>query len=138
MIFAYFFVKEPITGKKAGGVGIALAGVPVLVRWEIGYLIIFATFIAYYLSKPNGPVDGTLGAELAANPQKAQLRGLCVYWRQRFCADGQFPPPPIQEICILCVLCGFAAKLSKGPMDGTLGMENPGESGKSSPNVGTK
>ena len=54
------------------------AAVPVLVRWEIGYLIIFATFIAYYLSKPNGP------------------------------------------------------------MGGTLGMENPGESGKSSPNVGTK
>lgn len=127
MIFAYFFIGEPITGKKAGGVTVALAGViflilnsvhaggassttplgfvmllinsltfsmylgifrpliskysvvtfmkwaflfallmslpfsvkgmltmdygavPVLVRWEIGYLIIFATFIAYYL-----------------------------------------------------------------------------------------
>ena len=127
MITAYFFVKEPITGKKAGGVVIALAGVlflifnsvhaggaasttplglvmlllnsltfsmylgifrplvskysvvtfmkwvflfsllmslpfsakgllsldyaaiPVPVRWEIGYLIVFATFIAYYL-----------------------------------------------------------------------------------------
>lgn len=127
MIFAYFFVGEPITGKKAGGVTVALAGViflilnsvhaggassttplglvmlllnsltfsmylgifrpliskysvvtfmkwaflfallmslpfsakdmftmdyaaiPLLVRWEIGYLIIFATFIAYYL-----------------------------------------------------------------------------------------
>lgn len=127
MIFAYFFVGEPITGKKAGGVMVALAGViflilnsvhaggassttplglvmlllnsltfsmylgifrpliskysvvtfmkwaflfallmslpfsakdmftmdyaaiPLLVRWEIGYLIIFATFIAYYL-----------------------------------------------------------------------------------------
>lgn len=127
MIFAYFFVKEPITGKKAAGVAVALAGViflivnsvhsggassttplgvamllvnsitfsmylgifrpliskysvvtfmkwaflfallmslpfsargmftmdysaiPVLVRWEIGYLIIFATFVAYYL-----------------------------------------------------------------------------------------
>jgi len=127
MITAYFFVKEPITGKKAGGVAIALAGVlflifnsvhaggaasttplgllmlllnsltfsmylgifrplvskysvitfmkwvflfsllmslpfsvkgllsldyaaiPVAVRWEIGYLIVFATFFAYYL-----------------------------------------------------------------------------------------
>lgn len=127
MITAYFFVGEPITGKKAGGVAIALAGViylilhsvhaggasattplglvlllansltfsmylgifrplvskysvvtfmkwvflfsllislpfsakglltmdyaaiPVTVRWEIGYLIVFATFIAYYL-----------------------------------------------------------------------------------------
>ena len=127
MIFAYFFVGEPITEKKAGGVTVALAGViflilnsvhaggassttplglvmlllnsltfsmylgifrpliskysvvtfmkwaflfallmslpfsakdmftmdyaaiPLLVRWEIGYLIIFATFIAYYL-----------------------------------------------------------------------------------------
>ena len=127
MITAYFFVKEPITGKKAGGVAIALAGVlflifnsvhaggaasttplglvmlllnsltfsmylgifrplvskysvvtfmkwvflfslfmslpfsakgllsldyaaiPVPVRWEIGYLIVFATFFAYYL-----------------------------------------------------------------------------------------
>ena len=127
MIVAYFFVKEPITGKKAGGVAIALAGVlflifnsvhaggassttplglflllmnsltfsmylgifrplvskysvvtfmkwvflfsllmslpfsarelatmdyaaiPVTVRWEIGYLIVFATFIAYSL-----------------------------------------------------------------------------------------
>lgn len=127
MVFAYFFIGEPITGKKAGGVTVALAGViflilnsvhaggassttplgfvmllinsltfsmylgifrpliskysvvtfmkwaflfallmslpfsvkgmltmdygavPVLVRWEIGYLIIFATFIAYYL-----------------------------------------------------------------------------------------
>lgn len=127
MIFAYFFIGEPITGKKAGGVTVALAGViflilnsvhaggassttplgfvmllinsltfsmylgifrpliskysvvtfmkwaflfallmslpfsvkgmftmdyaavPVLVRWEIGYLIIYATFIAYYL-----------------------------------------------------------------------------------------
>ena len=127
MITAYFFVGEPITGKKAGGVAIALAGVlflifhsvhaggasattplglvmlllnsltfsmylgifrplvskysvvtfmkwvflfsllislpfsakglltmdyaaiPVSVRWEIGYLIVFATFIAYYL-----------------------------------------------------------------------------------------
>ena len=127
MIFAYFFIGEPITGKKAGGVTVALAGViflilnsvhaggassttplgfvmllinsltfsmylgifrpliskysvitfmkwaflfallmslpfsvkgmftmdytsiPILVRWEIGYLIIFATFIAYYL-----------------------------------------------------------------------------------------
>lgn len=127
MIAAYFFVKEPITGKKAGGVAIALAGVlflifnsvhaggasattplglvmlllnsltfsmylgifrplvskysvvtfmkwvflfsllislpfsakglltmdyaavPVSVRWEIGYLIVFATFIAYSL-----------------------------------------------------------------------------------------
>lgn len=127
MFFAYFFVGEPITGKKAGGVSIALAGVlflifntvhtggtrsttplgvvmlllnsltfslylgifrplisrysvvtfmkwaflfsllmsfpfsvrgmltmdyaaiPVNVRWEIGYLIVFATFIAYYL-----------------------------------------------------------------------------------------
>ena len=127
MIVAYFFVGEPITGKKAGGVTIALAGViflilnsvysggasattpmglfmlllnsltfsmylgifrplvsrysvvtfmkwvflfsllmslpfsakgllsldfaaiPVTVRWEIGYLIVFATFIAYYL-----------------------------------------------------------------------------------------
>lgn len=127
MITAYFFVGEPITGKKAGGVAIALAGVlflifhsvhaegasattplgvvmlllnsitfsmylgifrplvskysvvtfmkwvflfsliyalpfsarrlftmdyaaiPATVRWEIGYLIVFATFIAYYL-----------------------------------------------------------------------------------------
>lgn len=127
MIIAYFFVGEPITGKKAGGVTLALAGVlflifnsvysggasattpmgvlmlllnsltfslylgifrplvskysvvtfmkwvflfsllislpfsakglftldyaaiPVPVRWEIGYLILFATFIAYYL-----------------------------------------------------------------------------------------
>lgn len=127
MFFAYFFVGEPITGKKAGGVAVALAGViflilntvhggqarsttplgvvmlllnsltfsmylgifrplisrysvvtfmkwaflfsllmslplsakglmtmdyaaiPVNVRWEIGYLIVFATFIAYYL-----------------------------------------------------------------------------------------
>lgn len=127
MITAYFFVGEPITGKKAGGVAIALAGVlflifhsvhaggasattpaglvmlllnsltfsmylgifrplvskysvvtfmkwvflfsliyslpfsakglftmdyaaiPVTVRWEIGYLIVFATFVAYYL-----------------------------------------------------------------------------------------
>ena len=127
MIFAYFFIGEPITGKKAGGVTVALAGViflilnsvhaggasattplglvmlllnsltfsmylgifrpliakysvvtfmmwaflyallmslplsarglftmdytaiPVLVRWEIGYLIFFATFVAYYL-----------------------------------------------------------------------------------------
>lgn len=127
MFFAYFFVKEPITVKKAGGVAVALAGVlfliyntvhsggaasttplgvvmlllnsltfsmylgifrpliskysvvtfmkwaflfsllmslpfsakglismdyaaiPVNVRWEIGYLIVFATFIAYYL-----------------------------------------------------------------------------------------
>ncbi len=127
MITAYFFVREPITGKKAGGVAIALAGVlflifhsvhaggasattplglvmlllncitfsmylgifrplvskysvvtfmkwvflfsliyalpfsarklltmnyaaiPVTVRWEIGYLIVFATFVAYYL-----------------------------------------------------------------------------------------
>ena len=127
MFFAYFFVGEPITGQKAGGVAIALAGViflifnsvhgggatsttpmgvilllmnsltfsmylgifrpliskysvvtfmkwaflfallmslplsakdmftmdyaaiPVIVRWEIGYLIFFATFIAYYL-----------------------------------------------------------------------------------------
>ena len=127
MITAYFFVKEPITGKKAGGVAIALAGViflifnsvhaggaasttplglvmlllnsltfsmylgifrplvskyrvvtfmkwvflfsllmslpfsakgllsmdysaiPVPVRWEIVYLIVFATFFAYYL-----------------------------------------------------------------------------------------
>lgn len=127
MLFAYFFVGEPITGKKAGGVLVALAGVvflilntvhaggasattpmgifmllvnsltfsmylgifrplisrysvvtfmkwaflysllmslplsakglltmdfaaiPVQVRWEIGYLIVFATFIAYYL-----------------------------------------------------------------------------------------
>ncbi len=127
MITAYFFVREPITGKKAGGVAIALAGVlflifhsvhaggasattplglvmlllncitfsmylgifrplvskysvvtfmkwvflfsliyalpfsarklltmdyaavPTSVRWEIGYLIIFATFVAYYL-----------------------------------------------------------------------------------------
>lgn len=127
MFFAYFFVGEPITGKKAGGVMVALAGViflilntvhsggasattplgvvmlllnsltfsmylgifrpliskysvvtfmkwaflfsllmslplsakemlcmdyaaiPVVVRWEIGYLIVFATFIAYYL-----------------------------------------------------------------------------------------
>ena len=127
MFFAYFFVGEPITGKKAGGVSIALAGViflilntvhsggtssttplgivmlllnsltfsmylgifrpliskysvvtfmkwaflfsllmslpfsakglltmdygavPVPVRWEIAYLIVFATFIAYYL-----------------------------------------------------------------------------------------
>lgn len=127
MFFAYFFVGEPITGKKAGGVSIALAGViflilntvhsggtsattplgivmlllnsltfsmylgifrpliskysvvtfmkwaflfsllmslpfsakglftmdyaaiPVSVRWEIGYLIVFATFIAYSL-----------------------------------------------------------------------------------------
>ena len=127
MFFAYFFVKEPITGQKAAGVAVALAGVifliintvhaggaasttplgvvmlllnsltfsmylgifrpliskysvvtfmkwvflfallmslplsakgiltldyaaiPVNVRWEIGYLIVFATFIAYYL-----------------------------------------------------------------------------------------
>lgn len=127
MFFAYFFVGEPITSKKAGGVAIALAGViflifntvhsgstsasswlgvvlllvnsltfsmylgifrpliskysvvtfmkwaflysllmslpfsvkgmltmdyaaiPMAVRWEIGYLIVFATFIAYYL-----------------------------------------------------------------------------------------
>lgn len=127
MFFAYFFVGEPITGKKAGGVSIALSGViflilntvhsggvssttplgfvmlllnsltfsmylgifrpliskysvvtfmkwaflfslfmslplsakglltmdydavPVAVRWEIAYLIVFATFIAYYL-----------------------------------------------------------------------------------------
>ena len=127
MIFAYFFVGEPITGKKAGGVAVALAGVvflifntvhaggassttplglvlllmnsltfsmylgifrpliskysvvtfmkwaflyalllslpfsanglltmdyaaiPAAVRWEIGYVIVFATFIAYYL-----------------------------------------------------------------------------------------
>lgn len=127
MIFAFLFLKEPITGKKAGGVALSFAGViflilnsvhaggasattplglvmllinsltfsmylgifrpliskysvvtfmkwaflfallmslpfsakgmftmdytaiPVLVRWEIGYLIIFATFIAYYL-----------------------------------------------------------------------------------------
>ena len=127
MFFAYFFVGEPITYKKAGGVAIALAGViflifntvhsdgtsasswmgvalllvnsltfsmylgifrpliskysvvtfmkwaflfslllslpfslkgmltmdyaaiPLAVRWEIGYLIVFATFIAYYL-----------------------------------------------------------------------------------------
>ena len=127
MIFAYFFVGEPITAKKAGGVAMALVGViflivntvhaggvtsttplgvvmlllnsltfsmylgifrplvskysvvtfmkwvflfsllmslplsarqlvsldygaiPVNVRWEIGYLIVFATFIAYYL-----------------------------------------------------------------------------------------
>ncbi len=127
MIFAFFFVGEPITGKKAGGVAISLAGVlflifnsvhsggasattplgivmllinslsfsmylgifrpliarysvvtfmkwaflfsllmslpisakglltmdyaaiPVQVRWEIGYLIVFATVIAYYL-----------------------------------------------------------------------------------------
>ena len=127
MFFAYFFVGEPITGKKAAGVAVALAGViflilntvhqggasatrplgilmlllnsltfsmylgifrpliskysvvtfmkwaflyallmslpfsakglftmdyaaiPVTVRWEIGYLIVFATFIAYYL-----------------------------------------------------------------------------------------
>ena len=127
MITAYFFVHEPITGKKAGGVAIALAGVlflifnsvhaggasattpmgivmlllnsltfsmylgifrplvskysvvtfmkwvflfsllislpftakglltldyaaiPVSVRWEIGYLVVFATFIAYTL-----------------------------------------------------------------------------------------
>ena len=127
MFFAYFFVGEPITGKKAGGVAIALAGViflifntvhsggvsatsplgvvmlllnsltfsmylgifrpliskysvvtfmkwaflyslllslpfsakglltmdyaaiPTAVRWEIAYLIVFATFIAYYL-----------------------------------------------------------------------------------------
>ena len=127
MFFAYFFVGEPITGKKAGGVAVALSGViflivntvhaggvsattplgivllllnsltfsmylgifrplisrysvvtfmkwaflysllmslpfslkgmltmdysaiPVNVRWEIAYLIIFATFIAYYL-----------------------------------------------------------------------------------------
>lgn len=127
MIFAFFFVGEPITGKKAGGVAVSLAGVlflvfnsvhaggasattplgivmlllnsltfsmylgifrplisrysvvtfmkwaflfsllmslplsakglvttdyaaiPVNVRWEIGYLIVFATVIAYYL-----------------------------------------------------------------------------------------
>ena len=127
MIVAYFFVGEPITGKKACGVAVALSGVillifnsvyaggasattplglvmlllnsltfslylgifrpliskysvvtfmkwaflyslllslpfslkglltmdyaaiPVAVRWEIGYLIVFATFIAYYL-----------------------------------------------------------------------------------------
>ena len=127
MFFAYFFVGEPITGKKAGGVAVALSGViflivntvhaggvsattplgvvllllnsltfsmylgifrplisrysvvtfmkwaflfsllmslpfsikgmltmdyaaiPVNVRWEIAYLIVFATFIAYYL-----------------------------------------------------------------------------------------
>ena len=125
MFFAYFFVKEPITAKKAGGVAISFAGVlfliinsvhaggsstplgillllangvsfalylgvfrpliskynvvtfmkwmflfsllaslplsikgllttdyaaiPVLVRWEIGYLIVFATFVAYFL-----------------------------------------------------------------------------------------
>lgn len=127
MLFAFFFVGEPITGKKAGGVAISLAGVlflifnsvhgggasattplglvmlllnsltfsmylgifrpiiskysvvtfmkwaflfsllyslplsakglvttdyaaiPSLVRWEIGYLIVFATVIAYYL-----------------------------------------------------------------------------------------
>lgn len=127
MIVAYFFVKEPITGKKAGGVAVSLAGVlflifnsvhsggasatkplglvmlllnslafsmylgifrpliskysvvtfmkwaflfallmslplsanemvtmdytaiPGTVAWEIGYLIVFATFIAYYL-----------------------------------------------------------------------------------------
>ena len=127
MIVAYFFVGEPITGKKAGGVALSLTGViflifnsvhgggasattpmglfmlllnsltfamylgifrplvskysvvtfmkwvflfsllmslplsakeiftmdyaaiPVTVRWEIGYLIFFATFIAYYL-----------------------------------------------------------------------------------------
>lgn len=127
MIVAYFFVGEPITGKKAGGVALSLVGViflifnsvhgggasattplglfmlllnsltfamylgifrplvskysvvtfmkwvflfsllmslpfsfkelftmdhaavPVTVRWEIGYLIFFATFVAYYL-----------------------------------------------------------------------------------------
>lgn len=127
MLFAFFFVGEPITGKKAGGVALSLAGVlflifhsvhgggasattplglvmlllnsltfsmylgifrplisrysvvtfmkwaflfsllyslplsarglltthfadvPVQVRWEIGYLIVFATVIAYYL-----------------------------------------------------------------------------------------
>ena len=127
MVFAYFFVKEPITGQKAAGVAVALAGViflifnsvqgegassttplgvvlllvnsltfslylgifrpliskysvitfmkwaflfsllmslplsaremftmdyaaiPVVVRWEIGYLIFFATCVAYYL-----------------------------------------------------------------------------------------
>lgn len=127
MIFAFFFVGEPITGKKAGGVAVSLAGVlflifnsvhaggasattplgivlllmnsltfsmylgifrplisrysvvtfmkwaflfsllmslplsakglvttdyaaiPVNVRWEIGYLVVFATVIAYYL-----------------------------------------------------------------------------------------
>ena len=123
MFFAYFFLKEPITGKKAGGVVLSFAGViflilnsvhaggaaatspmgiallllnclsfslylglfrplisrysvvsfmkwmfllslpfsargllstdfaaiPVNVRWEIGYLIIFATFVAYFL-----------------------------------------------------------------------------------------
>ena len=127
MFFAYLFVKEPITGKKAGGVALSLAGVlflilnsvhaggasassplgivlllvnsltfalylgkfrpliakysvvtfmkwaflfclllslpfsakglvetdyaaiPVNVRWEIGYLVFFATFVAYFL-----------------------------------------------------------------------------------------
>jgi len=127
MIFSFFFLREPITGKKAGGVAVSLAGViflifnsvhsggasattplgvvmlllnsltfsmylgifrplisrysvitfmkwaflfallmslplsakglittdyeaiPVNVRWEIGYLIVFATVIAYYL-----------------------------------------------------------------------------------------
>ena len=127
MFFAFFFLKEPITGKKAGGVALSFAGIlllifnsvhaggaavtspwgivlllvnslsfslylglfrpviarysvvtfmkwsflfslllslpisarglvttdyaqiPVLVRWEIGYLIFFATFVAYFL-----------------------------------------------------------------------------------------
>ncbi|MBQ9310018.1 MAG: DMT family transporter [Bacteroidales bacterium] len=127
MVFAFFFLKEPITGKKAGGVALSFAGIlflifnsvhsggasvtspwgvalllvnslsfslylgifrpliakysvvtfmkwtflfslivslpisakglvttdyaaiPVNVRWEIGYLIIFATFVAYFL-----------------------------------------------------------------------------------------
>lgn len=31
MFFAYFFVREPITGKKAGGVAVALAGVIFLI-----------------------------------------------------------------------------------------------------------